>query len=105
MGGSGRPVLPHRWSCASAAARGLRSRAAPTQRARERARWWVQTANFVLTGLMVLAAASGFARVWGRKSRAATGFLAGYGLAMIGGGIFPADPVDGFPPGTLEGMP
>ena len=33
---------------------------------------WVQTANFVLTGLMVLAAAVGFGRVLGRKSRAVT---------------------------------
>jgi hypothetical protein len=66
---------------------------------------WVQTANFVVTGLMVLAAASGFARALGPTSRAATWFLAGYGLAMIAGAIFPADPVDGFPPGTPEGMP
>ena len=34
-----------------------------------------------------------------------TWFLAGYGLAMIGAAIFPADPVDGFPPGTPQGMP
>jgi hypothetical protein len=54
---------------------------------------------------MVLAAASGFRRALGPKSRAVTGFLAGYGLAMIAGAIFRADPVDGFPPGTPEGMP
>jgi Protein of unknown function (DUF998) len=66
---------------------------------------WVQTANFVLTGLMVLVAASGFARALGPGSRAVTWFLAGYGLAMIGGAIFTADPVDGFPPGTPEGLP
>jgi uncharacterized protein DUF998 len=65
----------------------------------------VQTANFVLTGLMVLAAASGFARALGPKSRAVTWFLAGYGLAIIGGAIFPADPMDGFPPGTPAGVP
>jgi hypothetical membrane protein len=66
---------------------------------------WVQTANFAITGLMVLAASVGFARALGPGSRAATWLLAGYGLAIVGGAIFPADPVDGFPPGTPEGMP
>lgn len=66
---------------------------------------WVQTANFVLTGLMVLAAAVGFRRVLGPNSRAVTWFLGGFGVAMIVAAIFPADPVDGFPPGTPEGFP
>lgn len=64
---------------------------------------WVQTANFLLTGLMVLAAAVGFGRVL--KSRLTTGLLGGYGVAMIAAAIFPADPADGFPPGTPEGFP
>jgi hypothetical protein len=66
---------------------------------------WIQTANFVLTGLMVLAAAVGFRRVLGPKSRVVTWFLGGFGVAMIVAAIFPADPVDGFPPGTPEGFP
>ena len=66
---------------------------------------WVQTANFALTGLMVLAAAAGFARALGPKSRTVTWLLAGYGLSIIAGAIFTADPVDGFPPGTPEGFP
>jgi hypothetical protein len=66
---------------------------------------WVQTANFVLTGLMVLATAVGFGRVLRPASRAVTWFLGGFGLAMIVAAIFPADPVDGFPPGTPEGFP
>lgn len=66
---------------------------------------WVQTANFVLTGLMVLAAAVGFRRVLGPKSRGVTWSLGAYGLAMIAAAIFPADPVDGFPPGTPLGPP
>lgn len=66
---------------------------------------WVQTANFVLTGLMVIAAAVGFGRVLGPKSRATTWFLGGYGVAMLVAALFPADPVDGFPPGTPEGFP
>jgi hypothetical protein len=66
---------------------------------------WIQTANFVITGLMVLAAAVGFGRVLGPKSRAVTWFLGGFGLSMILAAVFPADPVDGFPPGTPEGFP
>lgn len=66
---------------------------------------WVQTANFVLSGLMVLAATVGFGRVLGPKSRAFRWSLAGYGLGMLMAAIFPADPIDGFPPGTPKGMP
>lgn len=66
---------------------------------------WVQTANFALTGLMVLAAAVGFRRVLGRESRAVTWFLGAFGASMIVAAVFPADPVDGFPVGTPEGYP
>jgi hypothetical protein len=66
---------------------------------------WVQTANFVLTGLMVLAAAIGFGRALGPGSRGFAWSLGGFGLSMILAAIFPADPVDGFPPGTPEGFP
>ena len=66
---------------------------------------WVQTANFVLTGLMVVAAAVGFGRVLGPKSRAVTWFLGGYGVSMLVASMFRADPVDGFPPGTPLGPP
>lgn len=66
---------------------------------------WVQTANFVLGGLMVLAAAVGFWRVLGPKSRAASWCLGVFGASMIVAAVFPADPVDGFPVGTPEGYP
>lgn len=66
---------------------------------------WIQTANLAVTGVMVAAAAVGIWRVLGRGSRAAVSFLAAYGLAMIAAAVFPADPVDGFPPGTPEGFP
>jgi Na+-driven multidrug efflux pump len=54
---------------------------------------------------MVVAAAIGIGRVLGQKSRAVTWFLGGFGVAMIAAAVFPADPVDGFPPGTPEGIP
>ena len=34
-----------------------------------------------------------------------TFFLGGFGVAMIVAALFPADPVDGFPPGTPAGFP
>jgi hypothetical protein len=66
---------------------------------------WIQTANFVLTGLMVLAAAVGFRRIPERLPRGMTYFLGAFGVAMIVAAVFPADPVDGFPPGTPKGPP
>ena len=66
---------------------------------------WIQTANFALSGLMVIAAAVGFARVLGPKSRLMTWFLGSYGASMIAASVFRADPMDGFPVGTPVGPP
>lgn len=66
---------------------------------------WIQIANFVLTGLMVIAAAIGIARAIRPQSRATSWFLGAFGASMIVAAIFRADPVDGFPPGTPEGFP
>jgi len=62
---------------------------------------WMQIATFIITGLLILAFAVGLRRalrpsgsVWG----AALVGLAGIGL--IGAGIFVADPLNGYPPGT-----
>jgi hypothetical membrane protein len=64
---------------------------------------WVQTANLAVSGLLVIGAAIGIARVL--QSRAAGLLLGCYGLGMIVASIFPTDPVDGFPPGTPLGVP
>jgi hypothetical protein len=66
---------------------------------------WVQTANFLLSGAMVLAAAVGFARALRPHSRAAGWILGCFGLSMVVAAIFRADPVDGFPVGTPPGVP
>ena len=45
------------------------------------------------------------ARAGAEVTRRLTWFLAGFGLSMIVAAVFPADPIDGFPPGTPEGPP
>jgi hypothetical membrane protein len=61
---------------------------------------WIQTANFILAGLMVLAAAAGLRRALGGW---VPRLVAGYGLGLVGAGIFRADPARGFPVGTPDG--
>ena len=53
---------------------------------------WVQTANFALSGLMVIAAAVGVARVVGRGARATSWALAAFGVGVTLAAIFRADP-------------
>ncbi len=68
---------------------------------------WIQIANFVLTGLLVIAGAIGMRRAM-RGSRGGTWapLLIGlYGLGLVAAGIFVADPMNGFPPGTPAGPP
>jgi len=61
---------------------------------------WMQATNLVLTGLMVLAAALGVHRAL--DGSAAAVLLAVAGLGLVGSGIFPPDPMGGFPPGEPE---
>ena len=69
---------------------------------------WIQTANFLVCGLLILASVIGLRRVleprtlgraWG------TGLLAVYGTSLIWAGLFPTDPAYAFPPGTPDGAP
>jgi len=66
---------------------------------------WVQSANFALSGLMVMAAAIGMARVLGKNGRAAAWTLFAYGVCVTVAAFLRADPVDGFPIGTPVGPP
>lgn len=63
---------------------------------------WIQIANFVLSGLLVLAFTFGMRRVFqGGHGETWGPLLVGiYGLGLIGAGVFTADPAFGFPPGT-----
>jgi hypothetical membrane protein len=65
---------------------------------------WIQIANFILTGLMTVAAAIGLRRALtsGRGRRWAPLLLIGYGVSLIGAGVFTADAAQGFPLGTPE---
>jgi hypothetical membrane protein len=64
---------------------------------------WIQRANLILVGLMVIAAGIGFRRaIEGRRGAWVRSLLAVYGVALIGGGIFAPDPSGGFPAGMDE---
>ena len=57
----------------------------------------------MLSGLMVLAAAVGFARLLPRRRNAWAGvFLGLYGLSLFAAAIFPPDPMGGFPLGGTD---
>jgi len=66
---------------------------------------WIQTANLMISGLMVIAFAVGLRRVLTRGSGAlwAPRLVAGYGAGLVAAGIFRADPALGFPVGTPDG--
>lgn len=68
---------------------------------------WIQVANFLFTGAMVIACAIGLRRslVGGRAATWGPLLLGVFGLGLIGAGVFVADPMGGFPPGTPAGRP
>lgn len=66
---------------------------------------WIQIANFVLTGLMVIAFAVGLRRALagGVGARWAPRLVAVYGACLVAAGVLRADPALGFPAGTPDG--
>jgi hypothetical protein len=68
---------------------------------------WIQITNFVLTGLMTIAAAVGLRRALraGRASTWAPRLIGAYGACLVAAGVFRADPAQGFPIGTPEKTP
>ncbi|MBY6035987.1 DUF998 domain-containing protein [Fictibacillus nanhaiensis] len=68
---------------------------------------WIQSANFIITGLLAVIAAIGFRKLL-RGSRGGTwgALLIGiYGVGMIVAGLFRPDPGLGFPEGAPAHMP
>ena len=68
---------------------------------------WLQIANFLVSGLLVVAGAIGMRRALrgGRGGTWGPLLIAVYGLGLVAAAIFRADPMDGFPPGTPPGPP
>lgn len=67
---------------------------------------WIQSANFVLAGAMIIAAAVGMRRALrsGRGRTWAPLLVGAYGAGLVCAGIFRADPAYGFPAGTPAGQ-
>lgn len=68
---------------------------------------WLQITNFIVSGLLFVAAAVGMRRVLhpGRGGTWGPWLISIFGAALVWGGVFVADPANGFPPGTPEGSP
>jgi succinate dehydrogenase/fumarate reductase cytochrome b subunit len=68
---------------------------------------WIQMANFVITGLLTIAAAVGVRRALGGGTlgRVAPVLLGVFGVGLAAAGVFVADPANGFPPGTPDAIP
>jgi hypothetical membrane protein len=65
---------------------------------------WAQVVSFVVSGLLTLAFAVGLRRALGPLGGSTWGpLLVGvYAVGLIGAGVFVADPVGGYPPGTPD---
>lgn len=66
---------------------------------------WTQVANFLTAGMLTLAFAVGLRRALSVRGRGSTwgSLLVGiWAVGLIGAGIFPTDPVSGYPPGTPD---
>jgi hypothetical protein len=68
---------------------------------------WIQSANFLVTGLFTIACAIGTRRVLrgGPGSTWAPALLVIYGTGFAAASVFHADPGNGFPPGTPDSIP
>jgi len=68
---------------------------------------WIQIANFVIAGLLTIAAAVGVRRALGGGTlgRVSPVLLGGFGVGLAAAGVFVADPAIGFPPGTPDAIP
>jgi hypothetical protein len=61
---------------------------------------WLQSLNFLVTGALTIAFAVGLRRLG--TSRWGPLLIAAIGVGFIGAGLFTADPISGYPPGTPD---
>src|SRR5262249_28980324 len=63
---------------------------------------WIQTANFIVAGLLALAFAAGVRRALspGPGSRWGAILIALWAMGLVGAGVFTTGPEAGYPPGT-----
>ncbi|MEV3937843.1 DUF998 domain-containing protein [Glycomyces sp. NPDC049804] len=68
---------------------------------------WIQIANFIVSGLLALVGAVGLRRSLGDGPASKWGprLFGLYGIALVWGGVFVADPAFGYPAGTPDGAP
>lgn len=66
-------------------------------------RGWLQMTNFIISGLLIGASAPGIYQA--TQSAWLAVLVAVFGLALVASGVFPMDPMRGYPPGTPEGTP
>ncbi|TDC53505.1 DUF998 domain-containing protein [Actinomadura sp. KC345] len=66
-------------------------------------RGWVQTANFVLCGLLIAAGAGALAEPPGSVGLAVV--VGVFGASLVASGVFPMDAMRGYPPGTPDETP
>ena len=69
-------------------------------------RGWLMTVNFLVTGVLLLVFAAGV-RLWLRDGPGAVATPVAIAVAAVGvllAGLFPTQPLFGYPPGTPEGM-
>ncbi|TDO33240.1 uncharacterized protein DUF998 [Kribbella sp. VKM Ac-2527] len=66
---------------------------------------WIQIANFVITGVLLILGAIGLHQTGAFGSRWAPRLLGLYGVSMIAAGALVPDPALGFPVGTPDGQP
>ncbi|MEE6280590.1 DUF998 domain-containing protein [Georgenia sunbinii] len=66
-------------------------------------RGWLQASSFIVCGLLITASAAGLHLATGSWLLAVV--VAAFGLGLVASGIFPMDPMRGYPPGTPDTTP
>lgn len=65
---------------------------------------WTQVANFLVTGALLTAFAVGVRRALGGRAGILPWLLGACGVGLVGAGLFPTDPVSGYPPGSPDAL-